>query len=58
MDSSEGVRLGKELEATQNVSERAIDRRIVPYWSDSFYDFARDQGLAAVFPSISLPSNA
>ncbi|SRR6266536_2939511 len=58
MDSSGGVRLGKELEATQNVSERAIDRPIVPYWSDSFYDFARDQGLAAVFPRISLPSNA
>src|SRR5258708_34449672 len=38
--------------------EKYIDRGICPYWADSFGDFARDQGLGAVFPSISLPSKA
>ncbi len=41
-----------------DAGEKYIDRGIIPYWSDSFGDFARDQGLGAVFPSISLPSNA
>jgi hypothetical protein len=33
-----------------NAGEKYIDRGIIPYWSDSFGDFARDQGPRSRFP--------